>query len=136
MSLTDTEAYGEILTMFKAAWDPRVAAYPDVDFAIPSGETVWARLSYDILTRRQSGFGDGQRKFERVGLLSFQIFTPLGGGSTDALNLAKVVADAFEGQSSPGGVWFRDLTGPSPAGVSGAFRQANMSVAFEYFEVK
>lgn len=140
-TLTYSEAYDEVMAAFKAAMDavPITSVhYPDMEFTIPAGDTAWARVAYDLINSAQASFSDGStgKRWRRSGLLSIQLFHPLGGGSTDAWNAAKVAVDAFEGQTTPGGVWFRDITGPSPVGTSGGFSQTNLAVAFEYDEVK
>lgn len=140
-TLTFDQAYDEVMAATKAGLDAAgIAAvhYPDMDFTLPSGATPWARVSFDLLDSGQASFADrlGRKRFRRLGLLSIQLFHPLGGGSTDARIAAKVLADAFEGQSTSGGVWFRDLTGPSPVGANGGFSQTNLAVSFEYDEVK
>lgn len=141
MSLTYLQARNEIFVLVKAALDSvpiTDVAWPDMEFDVPTSETAWARVSLDILTGAQAAFSDGVagRRFRRDGLLSLQFFHPLGGGSTDAMNTAKIVADALEGAKTAGGVWFRDLTGPSTIGASGGFSQLNLTVAFVYDEVK
>lgn len=140
-TLTYSDAYDEVMALAKAAFDavPITSVhYPDMEFTIPAGDTAWARIAYDLISAGPASMADatGRKRFRRSGLLSIQLFHPLGGGSTDAWNAAKVVADAFEGQTTAGGVWFRDLTGPSPIGASGGFSQTNLAVAFEYDEVK
>ena len=141
MSLTYEQARGETFEAFRDAWTGggfalSNVAWPDLEFTIPAGNVPWARVSFDIVTSGQDGFGIGTRKFRRSGLLAVQLFTPLGGGSTDAMNLAKIVTDAFEGQRTAGGVWFRSISGPTSVGASGGFNQTNLAVAFEYDEIK
>jgi len=139
MSYTYKEAQDLIFAALRDAWVgsgetiSRVA-WPDRKFKPPSAAN-WMRVEYDIISGNQSGFGTSNKKFRRDGLLSIQLFTPLSGGSTSPTNLAKIVADAFEGVRL-GGIWFRTISGPTPVGQSGGFRQTNIAVAFEYDEVK
>lgn len=141
MSLTYTEARDEIMAKLKAAFDSVPISsvhYPDMAFTIPSGSVAWARVTYDVLGSNQASFSDGStgRKWRRNGIIGIQLFYPLGGGSTDAWDAAKVVADAFEGKTTPGGVWFREILGPNAIGPSGGFSQVNMTIAFNYDEIK
>lgn len=141
MSLTYTEAYDEMLAAFKAAWDTTGynAIYEDVaSDGPPTSTEPWARV-----TIRHSPAGGqvslssdtGTRIFSRSGIIIVSVFTPVGDGLSLAHSLGKIVADAFDGVSTPGRVLFRDV-GLNEIGPDGDFFQTNVTAAFEYDEVK
>ena len=49
--------------------------------------------------------------------------------------IAQIVLDAFEGQSSPGGVWFRNAT-PQERGQDGVWTRTDVVIEFTYDESK
>lgn len=139
MSLTFQEARDEILTIFKDAWDAtgHEAYYEDIKKSRESGETAWA-----VVTLRHAGGGQatlnnaaGSSRFRRVGILTVQVFTAIGKGLQESYALAKVVADAFEGTATPGGVWFRNVR-INEIGRDGKFFQNNVLIDFTYDEIK
>jgi Bacteriophage related domain of unknown function len=85
--------------------------------------------------RQETLGGIGNRSFLRTGIIFLQIFTRVGKGLQESYQLAKVLADAFEGQSSPKGVWFRNVR-INEVGKDGTFSQTNVTVEFQYNEVK
>ena len=115
-------AVDEILTMFKDAWDagsppygpgggaPVDVRYPNVDVGVePDQRHPWARVVLQHVTGEQYSLGiPGSRLWEHVGLLAIQIYVPVGRGLATAHQLAMIAKNAFEGRSSPSGVWFRN----------------------------
>lgn len=141
MSLTRAQARDEILGLFKATWDSLPAPVPPVaydDNAPPptKGDQAWARVTLLHNDGDQQTLGGiGNRRFNRLGVVIVQVFTPYGGGSTKADVLVPVARDAFEGKSTPGGVWFRHVR-EQDAGKSGQWQQTNVSAEYEYDEIK
>lgn len=145
MTATFKEASDEILAVYKSAWD--TTGYPtdwenvsgDDTVTVPpvDGVTPWARVVVrNIVGGNESLTGAlGKQRFIREGFFTAQIFTGLGKGKTEAYALAKVVADAFEGKSTPSGVWFRNAR-INEIGNDGSWYQVNFVVNFEYSEVK
>jgi len=139
MSLTFAEARDEILAVFKSAWDATgyEAIYEDVKKQRPDDDDPYAVVTL----RHAAGFqatlagATGTRTFRRLGLLTIQVFTPIGNGLQDSYVLGKVAADAFEGSSTPGGVWFRDVR-LNEIGRDGKFFQTNVLIDFQYDEIK
>lgn len=137
MSLTYAQARDEILTLLKAAWDP--TTYPmlweDVVGAKPSDGPYGA-----VFIRHAGGGGHtlgtpGNRRFTRQGTIFVQVHVPRGRGFALADQLSKIAADAYEGQASPGGVWFRDVRVNEVPGQAGWY-QVNVLVEFSYDEQK
>lgn len=138
MSLTFEAAWGEMLTLFKAEWD---ATTHPVFYESVEKDKIDATNPYIIpILRHADGRqatlgGTGVRRFVRNGLLLFRLFTPVGNGLQESYQLAKVVVDAFEGKSSPGGVWFRN-TRINEIGRDGSHYETQIMVEFEYDEIK
>lgn len=78
---------------------------------VPPARGLWAKASLVHLDSKQSSFGGpaGPRRFTRPGVVIVEIFAPLtlGNGVTLVEQLAIVAREAFEGVSTPSGVWFR-----------------------------
>jgi len=138
MSLTYDEAKDDMLTLLKNVWDPTTfkmfyeAKRDDRD----TSQNAWAM----VLIRHASGGqktlgGVGSRTFERVGAIIVTINTPSTSGLSQGYQLAKLVADAYEGISSPNGVWFREVR-INESGREGTFNQFNVIIDFSYDEIK
>lgn len=112
-SLTLSQARDEILAVFKATWDTTglLALYDDIPGVIPSTTTSWARVTLRFTGGNQASLAriNGQSRWQRFGTIIIQIFTPIGGGVRDADTLAELVVKAFEGITTPGDVWFRNV---------------------------
>lgn len=139
MSLTYTQAIDGVLTKFRTAWlaTGYDAFYDDTPQDRGTDEDPWARATVQHVDGFMSSLKSptGQARYERKGILTVQIFTESGSGLQAAYDLAKVVSDAFEGQSVAGGLWFRDVR-VREIGRDGAFRQTNVIVEFDYEEEK
>lgn len=148
MTLTFAQARDEILTLFKTAWDAGASGvevvYDDTPTDKPSAAqlanenaTAWARVTLRHSIGRQASLSGAQavRRWEREGTLFVQIFTSYGTGLQTADTLAKVAVDALEGATTPGGVWFRDVSFRE-VGIDGPWYQTNVVATFQYDEVK
>ncbi|MEQ1624983.1 MAG: hypothetical protein ABL870_09840 [Sediminibacterium sp.] len=146
-----SQAKDDILTLFKAYWDAQLLAlyptlsvqliWPGVDIQTPPlPETPFLRVSIFHNFSRQATFAPGAKRYERSGLVTIQIFTPLSSNLV-APNIALceklgiITRDAFEGKNTPGGVWFRNAN-LREVGSDGTWYQFNMSVEFNYDEFK
>jgi hypothetical protein len=148
VTLTFTQARDEILSLFKTAWDAGATGVPVVYDDSPSDKptsaelanentTAWARVTVRHSIGRQASLSGTQavRRWEREGTLFIQIFTSYGTGLQTADSLAKVAVDALEGATTPGGVWFRDVSFRE-VGIDGPWYQTNVVATFQYDEVK
>ncbi len=140
MSATYETANNEILGFFKAAWDPTglLALYPNVQGTKPSAQVAWARVTVSHGPGGQTALtgGLGSNRFDRFGLVTVQIFIPNGQGLSQGYILGKVIADAFEGKSTTSAIWFRNVTPPNEIGPSVEWFQINVTIEFEYDEIK
>lgn len=138
MSLTYAQANDEILAQLKAVWDPtgNKLFYEYIRDQKDTDMSPWATVIIRHAAGQQDTLGGhGHRSFLRLGVLIVTINTPSGSGLSEAYALAKVVADAYEGASSPNGVWFRNVR-INELGRDGTFYQTNVLVDFEYTETK
>lgn len=138
MTATFAQAYDEILTIFKTAWDGNgyTALYENVAGNPPTTQQPWARVTTrDGLGSQTLSNGSGASRYDRRGVLIVQIFVPVGQGLAEAKTLCKTLADAFEGQVSPLGVWFRNARSET-VGPDGEWHQTNFIVEYSYDEVK
>lgn len=131
------EARDIINAVFKNYWDTTTfpAVYTDVPSDPPSNDTPWARLVLRHSRGGQSSLAGeiGTRRFNRVGTVFVQIFTPVGDGLTQGYNLAQGVVNAYEDARES--VWFRNVQ-MKEIGSNGAYEQINVTATFEYDEVR
>jgi len=138
MSLTYEQAYDEMLTLLKDAWDPTTYTmhWEGLDEDRDAGLDPWATVMVRHATGNQATLGGkGQRQFLRRGIVIIDLNTPSTSGLSQAYQLAKVVADAYEGVSSPNGVWFRNVR-INENGRNGTFNRLSVVIDFEYYEIK
>jgi len=140
MSATVDQANSDILTVFKTAWDTTglTALYENTAGERPSGQVSWARVSVRHGDANQDAVSGGvsNRRYERSGILTVQIFIPNGeGGLSAGYALGKVLTDAFEGIATPRQVWFRNVR-VNEVGPDDEWFQFNFLADFTYTEVR
>lgn len=145
VSLTKQEAVDEMLALFNTAWAPRAVVWEDVPpdaIALAAIDdtntnvTAWARIS----VKHNGGYqqtlaGQGDRRFAKEGILLVEVYAPAGDGLTVARSLHTIVEQAFEGVSTPNGVWFRNVH-TEEVGPDGPWTHANVIIEFSYDEVR
>lgn len=147
MTASVAEAYDAMLEQFATVWgadsisEDVAVQYPDrTDFPEQLPANAWARVTITHnpgIGGQSSLSGDtGVRRYNRVGVIEVQIFTPIGGGMTLAHSLVAIARRCFEGVNlSPSGVWFRGVR-HTEVGSSGAWTQNNVLATFEYDEIR
>lgn len=138
MSLTYEQANDDMLSLLKAAWDQTgyMIHWEGIRDQRDTDMSPWATVVVRHATGQQDTLGGaGSRQFLRRGTILVGINTPSTSGLSEAYQLAKVVADAYEGVASPNGVWFRNVR-INENGRNGTFNQMNVVVDFEYYETK
>lgn len=133
MSLTVEQARDEMTALFATAWSPRAVVWDGVAGKPPNTRAPWARF-----TIRHADGGSaaiGNRRFRREGTIFIQLYAPVGDGLSALDPLTKIAMDAYEGQSTAGGAWFRDVRSRE-IGPDGDWYQVNVLVDFEYHEIK
>lgn len=137
-NLTQAEAAGEMQAMVWAVWEPtgNEMHWESVRDERSADESPWASTFIRHGPSRQVTFGPvGSRIFEREGTVMMNTFAPIGKGLSESYAMAKILADAFEGKSSPGGVWFKNVR-INEIGREGQFMQFSALADFTYNEVK
>lgn len=103
----------------------------------PTSGVPWARMVFRNRGGPQNTFGKpGVRKFDRVGSMFVQVFTPLQEGTGQGTDLAQLVVDAFEGERIPGtSICFNEVI-VRQAPPSGDWNQVTVEVNFRYTVIK
>lgn len=150
MSLTLQETIDEILARFKEVWDttdyaanvvwPDVPLAPAIQQMIAGADGVvlqpWVRITIRPNLRRQRSLGnEGNRLFTRNGILFVELFVPTGDGNTESNQLAELIANQFEGITSPYHVWYTE-TRIAQNGIEGLWSRQTITVEWESEEVK
>ncbi len=145
---TTAQARDEILARLKAVADavtptPLKLVFDDAPGQPARTESTasrvapWARARVQHTTGRQASLSgaNGVKRWERGGFLIVQLFTPMLEGQNLADSLGSIIRGAFEGYSTPSGVWFRNPR-IQEVGSDGTWYQTNIFVDFQYDEVK
>jgi hypothetical protein len=142
MSLTITQARDEMSTLFNDAWEASAyAAFPvmwdDVGEPVGAARSPWARFSVRHADGGQATLASigGVRRWRREGTIFVQLFAPANEGLSRLDEMAIVAMRAFEGKTTAGGVWFRDVR-LREVGVDGNWQQFNVLADFEYDEIR
>ena len=145
MSLTYEAAQNEILALFKAKWDlgsPSqgvLVVWPDEDEAVARADaTPYVVVELEHVAGRQGSLAGatGDIRWERRGLVRVCIYTLAGRGLLQNTRLGMVAVDAFEGKTTPGGVWFRNVRYSEAPGRDGKWQQGNVVAEFTYDQFK
>lgn len=137
-NLTYEQAVDDMQAMVLAAWTPtgHPIFWEAVEAERQTDDEAWAISTIRHIGGSQENLGGvGFRSFSRSGQIFVQIFTRIGKGLQESYQLAKVIADGFEGKSSDNGIWFRNIR-INEVGKDGTFTQTNVIIEFQYNEVK
>lgn len=122
---------------FTGVWQATgyIVKWPDMAEVKPPLDEPWARVTVQHNLGGQASLsGDaGSKRWERAGVLTIQLFAPVGTGLKEAYNRAQAVVNTYEGSSS-GSLWFRNVRVVDAEG-DGAFTQTNVVIDFEYDDV-
>lgn len=147
MSLTITQARDEMLTLLKTAI--AASSYADItihwqDILHPDASTApgtsrnpdpFLRVEILHLGGGQVSLSQPRALYSRRGLIRVEIRAPQGVGMSTLDEIAQIVLDAYEGQSSPGGVWFRNAQ-VREMGADGIWTRSDVLIDFTYNERK
>ena len=101
------------------------------DTRTPTPDTAaWIRAMVRHNIGSRSSLGP-QGRHTQSGIIFVQIFSAVGDGLENNDEYAAALEAAFRGQSTPGGVVFRDVY-TREIGESGPWFQSNMTAQFEY----
>lgn len=115
--------------------------YDNVKGEIPGTEigstgraTAWARTTVRVLEQPQVTQGS-RRRYQSEGVVSVQVFTPVGDGHALGDTYAQVLLDALRGHvGSTDGLWIFDAA-VAEIGTDGPWFQVNVSASFRWQEV-
>lgn len=148
MPVTQFNARREIYDLLKAVTDTIAdlgtaserVIWDDTRKQIPDGQDpvlTWARAQVRHVTAEQAGLVDassGVRRYTNRGIVTVQLFTAGGrDGLTTADPIVSSIKGAFQGVSTPNGVWFRNVR-TNEIGNDGSWFQTNILADFEYDE--
>lgn len=149
MSQTPQQAVDEILDRFLSVWGPTsfpvvwqdVPITPSLQQMIDGADGVplspYARVTIRSNRREQTTIGQqGNRKFEGMGILFVEIFTPTGDGFVSARALADMVTSAFETPNlSSYHTWYGSVQA-NENGSEGLWSRITVTVPWTYEQVK
>lgn len=134
--------------MFRTAWEAGTVVVPAPPVRWQGQEQssppdrsaqAFARIKMDHVQRTQGSLSNesGQRKWLNEGIIMIQCFGSVstGRGLGIAESLAILAKNAFEGKTSPGGIWFRKCRTNEVGSEDGWF-QVNAVAEFSYDEVR
>lgn len=105
---------------------------------LPPADAAWCRWSMRHQTDGITAFSCtyGKRRFTPVGIIHVQCFSPLvGEGKFGAMKLAALVRDAYCGDSTPSGVWFRRQR-INEVGGDASWYRADAYIDFTYDQMR
>lgn len=116
--------------------EPLLVLWDDNEADVPREAIPWARTTIAHLTGQDAGLAgsSGSRRYERVGVITVQIFTPSGDGLSLSDDLVAIIQGALQGVSTPEGVWIRSVTA-NEVGSDGPWFQVNVTGTFLYDEL-
>lgn len=134
--VTPLAARNALYDAFAAGWTNGVAYFLGNEGSDPPPRTDWVRVNVQHNASAQDTLGGiGNRKFDRLGLISVQIFTLPDQGQERADQLVQDVRAIFEGKTI-NDVFTQASTqldvGPDPLD----FWQTNVDTPFDYLELK
>lgn len=143
---TSEQAYQDTMDRFIAKWSTTIPVhpviYPDVPLdtaaqaCIDTGTEAWARVTYKPNLRSQTSIaGPTKAKYTAEGIVIIEVYTPTGDGGQLNRSLTTLVETAYEGVSTPNGVWYRNVhtEGPVP---DGPWSKSNVYAEWSYDEVR
>lgn len=130
----------EMVARFRDVWNPRPCDFPGVKFQLPAETVTWARWRIQHSGGGQTSLAgyDGKRRFDKVGNIIIQVFTPLQGGAIVSYDAAQLAVNAYEGKTTPSGIWFRSVRPDEllDSEQTGTWWQINVVAEFLYDQIK
>lgn len=148
MPATFDSAYDQIFGLFTAEWDAETPAVtggaaPEIfyqhlpDSGPQPSSDPWCRVSMQHATNAQSALDPdgGLKRFTVTGVVTVQVFVPIGGTGPQLLRqLSRVAKEVFQGRrTSDDSIWFRNSQ-IIEVGVDGPWLQNNVTAEFTYDE--
>lgn len=151
MTATYPQAVDAMFKLFNDAWNAGAAAivgsvphvrWPDVEEpAKPITDAYWCRVSLNTILEGQTTLKVGvapseNRRYTSTGLLFVQLFCPMSDAQAadKGRQLAVLARNAFRGNETSNGVWFRNARIVPLAPEENAYR-FNIVVEYEYDDI-
>lgn len=138
MTSTVENARDEMYGLAKNAFEGLCElVYDDAKAKKPDGPAPWARATVRHNGGGESSIsrGNGKGRYTRSGTLYLNLFSPPGDGLRVLDPLVKVALDAYEGKTTPSGIWFTKVQ-VRELGIANGLYQINVLINFSYDEVK
>ena len=134
MNLNEAEA--EIREFFAAGWNGLTnVAWPDTTFTPPNNAT-FVRFDCRQNSGAQASIGDpGNNRFRHTGIVTIQVFQPMGNSSKDARAKAAAALDIFQGSETENGIHFFDVQARQIGDDQNGYYQINVLASFRYDQV-
>lgn len=139
---TFSSARDEVLELIKGALDshgvtprdPVLCHWPGVEgWTNPSPSSIWCRVSIREFTSDQRTLAPpGDRRFQRTGIVTVQIFAPVSLAPKDWRDLAEGIRGALEGKGTDSGIFFRSTNISELGREPGGWYQVNVTARFDY----
>lgn len=151
MTATYPQAIDAMFAMFKTAWEAGasviVGSVPEIRWAgvekpdKPIVDVYWCRVSQQTVLEGQTTLKTGiapseNRRYTSTGLLFVQLFCPMSDAQAydKGRQLAVLARNAFRGNETTNGVWFRNARINELAPEENAYR-FNIVVEYEYDDI-
>ncbi|MDH5573099.1 MAG: DUF4128 domain-containing protein [Gammaproteobacteria bacterium] len=134
--MTTLNQAGEaIVERFVTGLPSTAATFNNEEYDPPTVDTTWVRLIYKLATGGQETLGkETNRKYERVGMIFAQVFTPINQGSSGAEILAETIQTLYESKKfngvTCGDAVIRDN------GKQDGWYQVSVDINFKFYEIK
>lgn len=134
---TLNEATEKIYQTFLTDWGATTSVTFDNETFNPNANEAYVRVTVRHTAAVQDSLGSvGRRKFDRIGTVFIQVFTPLDMGRQQADNLSTSARAVFEGKTlTPENLRFNAVI-TRELGVSDNWYQTNVEAPFNYTETK
>lgn len=101
------------------------------------GEDAWVRITVRSRDGQQGSLGtEGNRRFDRAGVVFVQIFTPLNKGTAEMGSITEKVLEIFEGKRIADTTICFHTARPKELGPEGVWYNSTVEVGFTYQEIK
>lgn len=138
MASTYEEARDLLSAFVTTEWNTATSSapllYDNLNADRPADPSLFGRLNIQHVSGMLAALGAS--RFRRMGVLSVQVFVPLGSGTQQADQVAESLVEALEGVGPLvlENIWFRNI-GMREVGPDGTYHQVNVEADFTFDRV-
>ncbi|MEE8551509.1 MAG: phage tail terminator-like protein [Gemmatimonadota bacterium] len=123
-----------VTTNWNVATSSAPLLYDNLNADRPATPSLFGRLNIQHVSGMLAALGAS--RFRRMGVLSVQVFVPLGSGTQQADQVAESLVEALEGvgPTTLENVWLRNI-GMREVGPDGTYHQVNVEADFTFDRV-